>query len=357
MKRILMVTLGVTSIMAGWFVGSLAITPPVAQAQVAAPSLLPGSVRVIDPEQWINTIFPYGENFTTSTDGTITPDNPAAMQWARTSEIAVGQFNSKNVHDDDPSLSDYNYDYAGDFYGARWVRHYFSLGGEVIDWEANSTPIGNFKLSQKNWALSVNLFDVLSLGASKTVQEQNFTYLAFDIYVERKTQYNGASLRLGEIFYLGFVQGTEYFYLLNKTGPSVVEMKRDVQQLGIGISTQGVTKWHLEYQQGTKDGVLQITEYIAREEETAIVLEVLYGQLAAGITSRSVTTSRPTNTSTYVDAFTGETNMTRLSIGWVTPAGFALNAAFESTEIKGAVPTVSYTRQIDTTVLSASFQF
>ena len=99
------------------------------------------------------------------------------------------------------------------------------------------------------------------------------------------------------------------------------------------------------------------TEYFAEEEESVIVLEVLYGQLAAGITSRSITTSRPVNTSTFSDAFTGETDYTRVSIGWVTPSGFALNAAFESTEIAGSNSTTSYTRTIDTTILSASYQF
>ena len=354
-----MVTMAATGIVAGLFAGILTINSPAVQAQVAAPSLLPGSARVVDPNGWIGPINSYGENFTTTTDGTITPDNPAAMQWAHTSEIAFGQFESENSHKDDPSLTDYTYDYSGNFYGARWVNEYFSIGGEVIEWEADSTPDGDFDTKHQNWSLSVNLFDVASLGTSKTVQIQEFLFFGmFNLVITRETQSTGATIRLAENFYLGLVQGTEKIRLENQTVSFDVQNERDVRQIAIALSTQGETKWHLEYQQGSKDGVLvSASDYIAGEEETVIVLEVLYKQLAAGITFRSVTTSRPVNTSTFPNTFDGETDVTRLSIGWVTSFGFALNAAFESTEINGAISTASFTRTIDTTVLSASYQF
>lgn len=357
MERKLRMIFAMAGILAVFLVGMLAIKSPVAHAQVAAPSLLPGSVRVVDPEGWIATISPYGENFATMTDGTLTPDNPAAMQWALTSEIALGQFDSENFHDDDPSLTDYNYDYSGNFYGVRWVGEYFSIGGEAIDWEGKSTSIGDFNIEHSNWSVSVNLFDRVSLGISESIQEQNLTFGVVDLFFGRKTQYTGVTVRLGEIFYLGLVQGKEELHLINSAASFDLTIERDVQQVGIALSTLGETKWHLEYQQASKEGILADTEYFAEEEETALVMEVLYGQLAAGITSRSVTTSRPVNSSIFSDEFTGETDYTRVSIGWVTSSGFALNAAFESTEIAGSNSTTSYTRTIDTTIISASYQF
>ena len=59
----------------------LAVGAAQAFAQVAAPSLLPGTARVFDPEQY-SDLFTSQFDQGTTTDVTFVPENPAAQQWA-----------------------------------------------------------------------------------------------------------------------------------------------------------------------------------------------------------------------------------------------------------------------------------
>ncbi|HKI98382.1 MAG TPA: hypothetical protein VKB51_07910, partial [bacterium] len=301
-------------------------------AQVAAPSLLPGTARTMDPEQFNALAVPVLDRFTTS-GLTFLPENPAAMQWSRHSELGLGSMSASGHFDD--GLTPGDFDFSGPFAGLRWVTQYVSLGAQAMDWSGGSQATSNDKQTLRDYAGAFQVFGVLAVGASSSALNQAFHFkigAGTDDEIDAKRDITGASLRLGGAFYLGYLSGTEKFDFRNLTSPTNdFKVNRDVQGYGVAYLGQGPNPWHLEVYRTSKDFVTDGTNFLNEEQETVGVIEARFGQLGIGLQSRNGEATR----APVSPAFKETTKSQQLTLAWVTQGNWTLTGHLERTDFKG----------------------
>lgn len=194
------------------------LTAPPLWAQVAVTDLVPAAPRYIAPEA-------PGLN-----SATLTPDNPAALQWGQPSRLAAGALQGK--HTDEFTGEETNYD--GAFGGFRLVGSWAALAAEQLDAQGDD-PTLDFEETVSSAQLSLGLGDVLALGGG--VERSEFR--DFDL----NSAQAGVSLHLGEYLYLGYVrtQDEVEFDFFDQT------FDRETQRYGVGIRVIGDWSWYAEY--------------------------------------------------------------------------------------------------------------
>jgi hypothetical protein len=193
------------------FLAALVLLGTVAQAQVAAPELTPAAFH--------NVLVGLLGN----SGATITPDNPAALQWSGTSLVAVGAINQTYSA---------GAKYQGYFAGYRGVGERLAFGIEGVT--NDQTPdTGSNSETSSSAHLSLRLSQGLALGAGvdkgDTTPNQS---------ISGKTL--GVSAVLGKTLYFGAAVGRD------KEG-GAAPGERSSRMLGVAWRPMGAWRWHLAY--------------------------------------------------------------------------------------------------------------
>jgi hypothetical protein len=181
----------------------------VAQAQVAAPELTPVAFH----------------NFLVGLLGhsgaTITPDNPAALQWSDGSLVGAGEFNQSTSN---------GQTFRGKFVGFRGVGDRLGIAADVTRADQTDAPVG--KEYTNTTQLSLRLVGGLALGIGfdKGTAEAPTQTLAGKTF--------GFSADLGKNFYVGAAAGRE-------TEGGTASGDRSKRMYGIAWRPQGAWRWHL----------------------------------------------------------------------------------------------------------------
>lgn len=195
-----------------------------AQAQVAAPDLTPAAPRFVQFDvQGFN-------------GATITPDNPAALQWGGPTRFAIG-----TLQEDEEAAPAPTQSYKGNYGGLRWVSDRWAFGLEHLSVKHETT---SDKESASSGHLSFQVLEGLALGAGldRTKVDSGTN--------SRNTEANtfGLSVNLKKVFFLGYAIGRDKF-----EDNSGVSGDRDTTLIGIAIRTEGTWRWHLAWDQLDKD--------------------------------------------------------------------------------------------------------
>jgi len=297
-----------------------------AQAQVAAPSLVPTAPRVLDP-----TSVPAEANFT--------PANPAAMQWGAPSRVGIGTLRSR-LTSDAPNTDDLTY--QGNYGGARLVGESLSLGAEVASIsEVESTfALDN---SSANAALAAQFGGWMAFGvgyASNTIEFGNSTD-------ESTTPSGGVSLRLGESFFVGGALGEQSLSHSDDDPLSPdFEASRRVEWYGVGFRTGGDVLFHAEINvenrrhyeiNGRESGGYRVQQGVLELNVWNILLAARAGSVDTKIKGKS------------------PLGYTAADIGWAPLQGLALMLHVERLQDDDTAS--GYTDTFETTAASVAYQF
>lgn len=276
-----------------------------AQAQVAAPSLLP--------------VVP-----TLTTLGFVS-DNPAVMIWRMPSRVGGGQFkvNYKSYTSGTDTLVSES-DYSGNFLGGRLEGETFAIAFEYGSLGLDIGGGTTVEVTQTGLGGAMAFGDMFSVGLSDRQVGTKITFAGTTLSLDNEAQVLGAAFKLGEIFYLGLAVG-------NSASASSVgnSLTTGITKYGAGILTEGDTQWHLEYyvlkSEYAKSGTLTSFKTVS----STLVAEVNFGGLVLGIHSGS---SDSTDEG-VVPATTDTTDFTRAGIAWMPGEGFGVAYNVGVTEV------------------------
>ena len=202
----------------------LLLVAGVAHAQVAAPELTPAAPRY------------YLSGLQGFNGATLTPDNPAALQWGGPTRVAAGAVQLKEENAPAPEQT-----YKGYYGGLRWVSDRWGFGLEHLSVKNDNGPV---KETASSGHLSYQLLEGLALGAGLDRGKTDTGSGSAD--TEENTF--GLSVNLKKVFFLGYAIGRDKYE--NSAG---VTGARDTTLIGIAIRTEGTWRWHLAWDQLDKD--------------------------------------------------------------------------------------------------------
>ena len=273
-------------------------TAGLASAQVAAPSLLPNEY---------------------------TTPNPAIIQWGAPSRVGGG-YGEQEVTDD-PSTGDLTHTQS--IVGFRGVWESFALAGQVAQFETKSGPVDE-SVEQSTIEGSLRITDWLSIGALN--QRLDFSQRQVDgskFTADSTIMAYGVSLKLAEIFFLGYAQGTDEVDVEFTTGPPTPitfsgSDTREVRLFGAGIRAGSEMRLHAEVYQIEFDPIEIPALSLKAEEvsESVAVLEVAWGNLVAGVTL----------TQTENKSDDEDTEKAAYALGWAPMSGLAFIYEIEESE-------------------------
>lgn len=211
----------------------LLAAPPV-WAQVAVPELVPAAPRL------------YGVTTPVFARSSVTPPNPAAMQWGAPSRIGGGWLEGDS-EDTRPALGTSD-KLRGQFGGVRWVGETVSLGLEVLNVDTDY-PNSSIEEGGGAAAFAFAPLDNLAIGVSAEASEREETGAIPDRRLDLSGRALGASWRIGETLFLGGAVGRDYLDVqdLETAGSPTLKTDRGYTMLGIGLRGGGGMVWHLEY--------------------------------------------------------------------------------------------------------------
>jgi len=210
-----------TGLCASW----LAISPDNAAAQVAVSPLAPIAPIVNGNPGRISAGFVLL--------------NPAAQQWGAPSRVGIGFLDGET-----DVLKQGTYDYDGRLAGMRLVGMRFSLALEQLEIDGIDTAaLQNLTFKQSNAALSMRLFDPLSLGVGYGKQ----SYQSGTASQTVTTGTLGGSLRIGEWLYLGVAGGEDTRDYEDSSLPYSATDDRNFSLYGIGLRSGGTFSYHVEW--------------------------------------------------------------------------------------------------------------
>ncbi len=280
------------------------VSRPDVQAQVAAPSLIPG----------------------------FTSDNPAALQWSGPSRIGGGYLKSESSTTNVASGVEVGTsDFEGALVGLALIGETTSLGVAAADFEGNDSVGNTIGIASQAANIALQLGDSVALGVA--LEHGFFTFEGTipsfgsgTAEFETDTTLGGVSLRLFDIFYLGGAYGTETQHqTIDFPGfPIYVsdELDRIVRRYGVGLFSREGTKWHLEYSVKYNEFAQDPVTNISTNEvkETRIELEFQAGSVLLGLNAvKSVETDKSVTPNT-----SSETNTNSVTLGWLPESAWSL---------------------------------
>lgn len=277
---------------------------PGVQAQVAAPSLIPG----------------------------FTSDNPAALQWSGPSRIGGAYFKSESTATDIASGVEVGSgESKGALAGLALVGETTSLGMAVADFKISDSSGNTLEISSAAANIALQLGDSAALGGALEKGSASFQGTISGLGAgtgefESDITLGGVSIRLLDIFYLGYAYGTESqqqtlefpAFPLSVTG----DLERILRRYGVALFSRAGTKWHLEISEKFNEFAQDTVTFISSNElkETRIELEVQPGALLLGVNSvKTVETDKSVSPAT-----SSETNSKSVTLGWVPDSGWSL---------------------------------
>ncbi|MEE8555463.1 MAG: hypothetical protein V3T00_06355 [bacterium] len=272
-----------------------------AAAQVATTDLVPAAPRLLHPTA------------TGFNSANFTPDNPAALAWGMPSRIGGGILQGELSDNINPAQS---FDYDGRFFGLRLVGEAFgfAVAHQAVEDDAG---LGLTVDESSDAQLSLKLGDVLALGVGVGAIESETSQAEMDRISA------GASLRLGEIFYLGAGLHRDDAEFVGVTQT----VERDVTMVGVAMRTEGDWNWYLAYD------VVDLDDFEfpgggpgrGFKVSTATV-QVLAGSLLIGASLSDVEASGTTD----------DISSRTIDFGWAPMEGLTLTARHLRTESEQA---------------------
>jgi hypothetical protein len=208
-----------------WLVVAALLVAGTARAQVAVPELVPAGARFFAP------------NFSLINSVSITPDNPAALQWADSSLVAVGNLSQHNTQ------LGFDLPTHGYFGGARVVSSRFAI---AFDTTVTDTNGGVLKVSAPSAALSLRLLEGLAIGVGADRLHLDASPTTNDFHASTL----GVSWVIGKVFYLGYARGHDTYSNSSSQADS-----RDTRLYGVALRTQGPSRWLLSVEHFHKDAI------------------------------------------------------------------------------------------------------
>ena len=275
-----------------------------AQAQVALPRIMPGAPRIL------NTRFPI------EVGNTITPENPAALQWGGPSRFGGGEILGVSSH----AVTELEGDISGRFVGFRLVGESIALAGDTTDVSLESNFGFPVDKSATTLAVSFRFPDSYAYGYSTTSSEQSGSDISGTLSVEFEKKLFGISLRMTDDWYIGAATGTEEATLIQPSSNQILE--RDVFMSGIGFRSTGAVIWRMEFSMNKYEAFQDPagnlgSGHVLRQG----VLEVAFWNLVFGYTSYNLT-GTGTRKDETIDGFT-------LDFGYAPFSGLTITGRFE----------------------------
>ena len=256
-------------------------------AQVALPELTPAAPRY------------FFSDALGITSVTITPDNPAALQWGKPHRWAFGQL---KLYEKDPANPANDQDASGRYAGVRGVGERWAAGIETISTKRSPTT---FKETATSGQLSFQVVPGLALGLGlergKTDNGTTTDRLKGSTY--------GLSVNLNKVFYLGYAEGTE------DVDSGGVSASRDVTMMGVALRTEGKVSWHLAWDQVEKNDFAGGFTGKGLDMTTATVQAGL-GNLLLGVQRFKV----------VFKSANGDAKATVVDVGWAPEKGLSVAA-------------------------------
>ncbi|MDH5751548.1 MAG: hypothetical protein OEZ59_03920 [Deltaproteobacteria bacterium] len=230
-----------------------------AQAQIAAPSLVPSAARVLDPGHVLSV-----------PDASLTPDNPAVMVWTERKRFGMGQI--QGVSDTDLTVNpNTSTDYSGNFAGFENNSKEIGFALEQLKLTGNSND-----LNVTNFALAAPMMDSGALGFA-------IEHSTLDMPNKAKLRINspvfGVSYRVADVVYLGVAGGTEEFKYTEPLVPTQ-ESVRAVRKFGLAYSMEGNFLLHVEANASFYNDFASIGQTELRQD--MFVAEVNFQNVHAG---------------------------------------------------------------------------
>lgn len=317
------------------------------QAQVAAPRL--GDVgSVTDPSTINNTGYI-----------TVGPSNPAVLPWHASSMLGASVMTDITREDDPGGGGTVQEVASGDGMGVllRFVGDPVSAEIEYAnaDLDVPAAP-GTAEGTATRLSLAMLAGAQLTIGVGLESSETTLDFGGGANTIEHSMPVVGATLRIGDTFYLGGAYGAR----TNTVANGAVEADGGVGRLGVGFhSRKGEQGFHAELFHESQElieardatGVLVLaTEYAA----TGATLEVLFSNIVIGAEVLS-TELDAIDPSTGPGLVTSDIAQRRISIGWVPEQGLTLSlAVMEWEETRTGSPN---TETSDTVMVSAGWAF
>ncbi len=290
-----------------------------AQAQVAAPSLVPF--------------------------GFVT-ENPAVMQWGAPSRVGVayGQFQQTLDPPVGPALNDTLYSA-----GIRLVGNYLSAAVDGTHTETSGVASFTANSDTLNGALGVRLGPMVTFGVAQNSRTVKVTGDPSPESDQVDAPGIGVSVRLGEWFFLGAGEAREYLsQTVTGVTPGTLTTYRDIEKYGIGIRTGTTVLMHLEYyyigRTNYNDPILPNTIFFSGKETQGVgVAEFIFGPILVGYRQ------------SHVDRNSGEptTDLQVADLGWAPRLGLSVTLHGEVQQEKAA----AFTNTTTTYAVAAAYLF
>ena len=200
-----------------------------AHAQIAIPEIASGAPRV------------FNARFPIAVESSITPLNPAALQWGSPSRIGAGVLIGSSNH----AAPDLSGDIEGSFAGFRLIGSVLALAADTVEYDL--TSLSNSPIEEKATTISLSFThpDYLAWGfAVGTLERSVVDGPGNRTDIEIESNIFGLSWMISESWFLGVAAGKEDATTIFPFPPSVLE--RDVNMAGFGFRTRGGIIWHME---------------------------------------------------------------------------------------------------------------
>ena len=277
--------------------------------------------------------------------------NPAVYSWDGPSRIGVGL--NKGSLDFTPAGGATVEIATGDGNAAqfRWVGESFAFGFDY--WSVDMDLIQTFgggpvKFESTVAGISFQMDELFSIGVGQETGEELF---ATEI-TTGTLPLAGATLRLGEVFYLGLAMGDETIEFDDTSVPGpAAEGDRGVTRFGVGYhSRDGENGLHVEVWRNELDAINTATLTENAEEFTGITFEVVFSNILIGYESVS-----GEELSAVDGSVLEEEDDTTISVGWVPMEG--LNLVVSITEIEVFEPLTGDTLEFNIAFAGVTWAF
>lgn len=307
-----------------------------ANAQVATTDLGPAALKFPHPQA-------IGLNSTT-----LTPDNPAALAWGTPSRVAAGKAQG-DVTDNNAGQTVLEFD--GAFGGFRAVGETF---GVAADTYSVKDDVGANLTLDKGSSLQVSVAPTewLSFGIGAGTEETDSTLIdPSSTRQEVDRLMGGATLRLGEIFYIG--AGMTQEDATSPDDPLGQVFTRDGTMFGVAVRTEGEWNWYLAADVIDLDDFPPVNP--GQQGDGGIKLTTLTAQLRAdwffvGIQGGNIDISGNMNTTTDVTTKV-------VDLGYAPLEGFNISARWQSTDVEDTDPVNPVDATVETTSLALAWMF
>jgi hypothetical protein len=230
---------------------ALLLAAAAAHAQVAAPDFLPGAPR----------IFAIGQVMINGTS--ITPDNPAALQWGGPSQLALGTLRNMDAV---TSAST-----SGTYFGGRHVAQRWA---GAFEYASDTDDASLAKEKVIGLSLSGTLGDSLAVGYGYESYKNDVATISVT------DNALGASWRLGKSFYVGGAISS------SKGDDGLTSADRNTTLYGLALRTEGNTRFYLAYDVVDRDTFSNTIAFGVTQ--TTMAAQVAFGDLVLGASSNSL---------------------------------------------------------------------